>query len=92
MSILEKMTMLALGTCGVVSITACGDNGASQSMESPAQTGEIGLSLELPNGTLILSASYTITGPMGFVKTGTIDASASTTLSVQIGYTFTPDR
>jgi hypothetical protein len=85
MSILEKMAMLALGTCSVVSITACGDNGATPSMESPAQTGEIGLSLELPNGTLILSASYTITGPMGFVKTGTIDTSLSATLSVQIG-------
>jgi hypothetical protein len=85
MSILEKMTMLALGTCGVVSITSCGDNGAMQSMPSPDSTGELGLSLELPNGALIHSASYTITGPMGFIKTGTIDASQSATLSVLIG-------
>lgn len=85
MSILEKMTMLALGTCGVVSITACSDNGAAQSMESPDSTGEIGLSLELPNGTLIHSVSYTITGPMGFVRSGTIDTSRSSTVSAQIG-------
>lgn len=85
MSILEKMAMLALGTCGFVSITSCGDNGAKASMESPDSTGQLGLSLELPNGALIHSATYTITGPMGFVKTGSIDAAASATLSVLIG-------
>ena len=90
MKILEKMTMLALGTCGFVSITACSDNAAAPPIESPDSMGELGLSLQLPNGQLpngtsIQSASYTITGPMGFIRTGTIDASASTMLTALIG-------
>jgi len=84
MSILEKMTMLALGICSVGSLTGCGDNGATAA-ENPSATGEVGLSLQLPGGTTIQSASYTITGPMGFVMTGSINASASTMLTAVIG-------
>ena len=83
MSILEKMTMLALGICSVGSLTGCGDNGATA--ESPASTGEVGLSLEIPSGTRLESASYSITGPMGFIRNGVIDSSGSTTLSAVIG-------
>ena len=83
MSILEKMTMLALGICSVGSLTGCGDNGATA--ESPGSTGEVGLSLQLPNGTEIQSASYSITGPMGFIRNGAIEASGSTGLTAIIG-------
>jgi hypothetical protein len=84
MSILEKMAMLALGVCSVGSLIGCGDNGPTQA-ESPATTGEVGLSLQIPNGTTIDSASYSITGPVGFIKNGTINAAGTTTLSAVIG-------
>ncbi len=83
MSILEKMTMLALGICSVGSLTGCGDNGATA--ESPGSTGEVGLSLQIPPGTLIDSATWSITGPMGFIRNGAIDSSGSTTLTALIG-------
>ena len=84
MSILEKMTMLALGICSVGSLTGCGDNG---NMEAPstAATGQLGLSLEVPSGTAIASASYTITGPMGFINNGSIDSSGSAGLTALVG-------
>ena len=83
MSILEKMTMLALGICSFGSITACGDHGAA--VESDDATGEVGIALQVPGGTTIDSASYSITGPMGFARTGIINVSASTRLTAIIG-------
>src|SRR6185503_10978655 len=79
MSMLERMTMLALGVCGVSSIIGCTDGGAAH--ESDGATGEVGLSLQLPGGTTIQSASYSISGPMGFSRTGMLDVSASTKLT-----------
>jgi hypothetical protein len=52
--------------------------------EGHETTGEIGLALTTGGATLN-SASYAITGPGGFSKTGTIDVSHSTTLSATIG-------
>jgi len=81
MSILEKMTMLALGACSLGSLTGCGDNGEVP-IESPEATGEVGIALTLPNGTSIDSATYTVTGPAGFNRSGVINASGSSKLSV----------
>ena len=81
MSILDKMTMLALGICSVSSITGCSDHAA---VESDASTGEVGIALQLPGGTSIQSAGYSITGPGKFARTGTIDVSASTKLTAII--------
>jgi hypothetical protein len=83
MSMLEKMTMLALGICGVGSIIGCTDGGAA--IESDGSMGEIGLALQLPGGTTIQTASFAITGPRGFSRTGNIDVSASTKLTALIG-------
>jgi hypothetical protein len=85
MSILEKMTMVALGMCGFSSLIGCTDQAAEPSVETDGATGEVGLALQLPGGTTVLSASYSITGPKGFIRTGTIDVSASTKLTVLIG-------
>ena len=74
MNILEKMTMLALGLCTVGPIIGCGDQGAAVEQDG---TGQIGLSLQVPAGTVIQTASYAITGPMGFSKTGSIDGAVT---------------
>ncbi|HEX3762123.1 MAG TPA: PKD domain-containing protein [Kofleriaceae bacterium] len=84
MNILEKMTLLALGICSVGSLTACGDNAANRPIGTPDSTGQVGISLRVPDGTTIQSATYTITGPLGFSRTGTIQASSSTMLSALI--------
>ncbi len=70
MNILEKMTMVALGICGFSSLLGCTDQAADTPAETDGATGEVGIALQLPSGTTILSASYSITGPKGFIRTG----------------------
>ena len=82
MKLLEKMTLLALGVCSFGILTGCGD-GDSMS-ETEDLTGEVGISLQLPGGTTIQSASYSIMGPKGFLRAGTIDVSASNTVTALI--------
>jgi hypothetical protein len=84
----QKMTMLALGLSGVTSLAGCGsqnDGPSSHSPESQESVGSVGLQLQLASGATINSASYTVTGPNGFSKTGTIDVSSATKLSATIG-------
>ncbi|HKY40294.1 MAG TPA: PKD domain-containing protein [Polyangiaceae bacterium] len=85
----EKLTILALGFCGVTSLamTSCGqggDQGDSPSSSNEETAGAVDLALQLGNGTILNSASYTITGPGGFSKTGSIDVSRSNRLSARI--------
>src|SRR5262245_5662524 len=82
MSVLKKMTMLALGIYGFSSLIACSDQGA---LDGEAGTGEVGFALQLPAGTKIESVGYVITGPGGFVRDGVIDVSTSTKLTAMIG-------
>lgn len=81
MNILEKMMMLALGTCGLGSLIGCTDRGAAVDTDA---VGEVGLALQLPGGIRINSVSYSITGPMGFTRSGIIDVSGSTQVTALI--------
>jgi hypothetical protein len=47
--------------------------------------GTVGLDLQAAPGFVLNTVSYTITGPSGFTKTGTIDVSNSTKLTALIG-------
>jgi len=83
----QKMTVLALGLCGVTSLAGCSspsDKTSSSSPVSHESVGSVGLDLQL-GGATINSATFTITGPNGFSKTGSIDVSKSTKLSATIG-------
>ena len=84
----QQLTMLALGFCGFAAVAGCGD----QQDGSPAPlgaseeaTGSIGLGLQLATGASLDVAHYTITGPKGFSKSGSIDISASNGIRVTIG-------
>ncbi|HWZ92938.1 MAG TPA: hypothetical protein VNW92_28930 [Polyangiaceae bacterium] len=78
------MTLAAVGACaGVVGCSSTGEQ--QSSAPSPEKSGEVGLSLSVGGGITINSASYTITGPNAFSKTGTIDLSAATAFSATIG-------
>jgi hypothetical protein len=85
----ENLTMLALGLCGVASLAGCGNanDGTGTDTRAPEgqeSVGEVGLKLQVAGGT-INSATYTITGPNGFTKTGTLNLSAATKLTATIG-------
>jgi hypothetical protein len=48
-------------------------------------TGSVDLRLTLANGDKLASAAYTITGPKGYAKTGSIDVSKSSKIIASIG-------
>src|SRR5688572_28074086 len=83
---LGKMTMLALAFSGYTSVTGCSGRDKHQTpVTSPDAAGSITLSLALADGRTISTASYSISGPNGFARTGTIDVSKSTKLTATIG-------
>ena len=84
----QKLTMLALGLCGAATLSACGDlNDGSKSPTTATDesAGELGVRLRIANGHNINSATYAITGPNGFSKSGPIDLSSATKISATIG-------
>ena len=82
-----KMTTLALAFCSYASLAGCDNrNGKnSPSVTSIDSLGQVTLALQLGDGRTVNSATYSITGPGGFTKAGTIDVSASSTLTATIG-------
>jgi hypothetical protein len=85
----EKLTILALGFCGITSLVVAGCGQDAQD-GGPAATdeesvGTIDLALQLANGHTVNSATYAITGPNGFSKSGSIDVSRSNTFATQVG-------
>jgi len=84
----EKLSILALGFCGITAIVGCGDQNSGTSAPASANeesSGEINLALQLANGSTLNSATYTIVGPNNFTKSGSIDLTAATKLSATIG-------
>lgn len=81
-----KMTTLALAFGGYTSLTGCEARRGGQggSVDVSDATGTVQLALQVANGGTIRTASYTITGPMGFIKTGTIDLGSSAKLTATI--------
>jgi hypothetical protein len=77
-----KMTVLALALCGAAAV-GC-DRVNAPSVESPEGTGTVNLSLQLAGGQSVQTATYTITGPNGYSKTGAINVSASAKLAATI--------
>lgn len=51
----------------------------------PENTGQVGIELQLAPGLALDSVTYTIVGPNGFTRMGTIDVSHSTKVSAVIG-------
>lgn len=74
---------LVLATAATLTWGCSSPNAPSRS-ESESEVGSIGLELQLATGAALDSVSYTVTGPSGFARTGTIDTSRSTTISTTI--------
>jgi hypothetical protein len=87
--LLSRVSILALtGVGACAGVLGCSSNDSANTTTtnpSDGQAGEIGLSLNVGGGVIINSASYTIVGPNGFSKTGSIDLSAATAFSATIG-------
>src|SRR6478736_6626442 len=86
----EKLSILALGFCGITAtaLVGCGDQGSgtkAPATASEASSGEVSLDLALANGTTLNSATFTIVGPNAYSKTGSIDLTSATKLSTTIG-------
>lgn len=86
---LARLTSLAIPVLGaILSASACSGTSPSTEGETGAaadNASSVALSLDLASGVTINSASYTITGPNGFTKSGTIDLSQSASFSAVIG-------
>ena|GEM_PF-1569300 len=86
----EQLTILAVGFAGLLSVVGCASNGGDGSSRdgasnSEGQPGSAQLALQLANATTLASASYTLVGPRGYAKSGSIDVSKSSTISATIG-------
>ena len=68
-----RMTTLALALSSYTFVTGCDGRKPGGEPRAADATGTVALDLRLPDGRLIASANYTITGPNGFTKTGTIN-------------------
>jgi hypothetical protein len=81
-----KMTTLALALCGASSLSGCSTrSGNLSSIENRDTAGSVSFALQVAPGVTVNTASYMITGPNSFMKNGTIDLSASSTLTATIG-------
>jgi len=83
----SKRAMLA-----ALAVAAVGAGLVSCSAEAPSapgvesgDLGSVGLTLKLSDGATLDSVSYTLTGPGGYAKTGSINVSSSQTISGTLG-------
>ncbi|HMG53354.1 MAG TPA: hypothetical protein VK601_07725, partial [Kofleriaceae bacterium] len=76
-------TILLSGVLAGAAIPGC-SNDATDAVQ-PENTGQIGIELKLAPGLTLSAVNYTIVGPGGFSRLGTIDVSNSTTISAVIG-------
>ncbi|HEX7669728.1 MAG TPA: lamin tail domain-containing protein [Polyangiaceae bacterium] len=67
------------------SVSSCGPSGQASKDLGAEEVGAAGLQLQVAPGVQLNSLSYSISGPGGFSRSGTVDVSASTTLSMVVG-------
>jgi hypothetical protein len=83
-------TSILLGSLAATwALGGCSSAEAPGSAESTEKSGTVGLELDLGSGVAIDSVLYTIVGPNGFSKTGTINVKDSSKISAIIsGFPF----
>jgi hypothetical protein len=86
MKLFSSTAVLLFSIGGVAGLFAgCSSVPSDSPDATEATAGSIGLELTLPNGSVINTATYTITGPGGYTKTGSLDLTSATKLSATIG-------
>jgi hypothetical protein len=81
-SLASLVCLLGLSACGSDRAHGSGEGEGEASAES---VGSVGLALELSPGTRVDAVAFTITGPGGFAKTGSINVANSKTVATTIG-------
>jgi uncharacterized protein YjiK len=86
MSRLLRSSLIALlGSASALTLGCSSDPGPASGAEGRGENaGSVGLSLVLASGRAVSSVSYTITGPGGFARSGTIDTTKSSAISATI--------
>ena len=79
----RALLVAVLGTVATLS-SGCSTDVGSSSTSTADDQGSIGLALQLASGPALNSVAYTITGPGGFSRTGTIDTSHGAVVSALI--------
>jgi hypothetical protein len=77
--------VLALAGASAAFAGCSGESPSTGNSALNAEVGNLGVALTLAPGETILGATYTISNPNGFSKSGPIDVSHSSTLSAVIG-------
>jgi len=85
MTLRAARTLLSLVPLLGVPELACSSAEPIQGPSAYGDVGSVGLSLTTTGGTTITAASYVITGPQGFAKSGTINVAQSSVLSATVG-------
>jgi phospholipase C len=80
---IRRASLLTILSSAAFVVGSCGGE-RSPSTTNNTATGSVGIAL-VQGGVTINTVSYTINGPNGFTKSGTIDVSHSTALSTIIG-------
>src|SRR5262249_28553229 len=86
-SLIRLLLASTLSVAASLGLTACSSDMTKQvggNSTGAGEVGSVGVALQLGSGQVVNTASYTITGPGGFTKSGTIDVSQSNTLSAVI--------
>lgn len=83
----SSISILSLATLGAcIALSACSSTESQNNTQQAGDTSSsIGLKLAIGGGLTLNSVSYTITGPKGFTKSGSIDLSNTNALSATIG-------
>jgi hypothetical protein len=85
--LLRPRSLVTLAATALLVGAACSGPAVGNGAENLNREGDVGtvaMNLDLGGGVLVNSASYNITGPGSFTRSGTIDLSHSTTLSAII--------
>lgn len=86
---LSLLTFMAIGSGAVIGCSGSGGagapGGASAGQGAGEATGTVGAQLQIGGGITIAAVTYGISGPNGFVKTGTVDLSHASALAFTVG-------
>ncbi len=87
--LIGRISVLTTIAAASGAFSACYADGASVASQKAStargEVGSLGVNLSIGNGVVVTAASYTITGPSSYMKTGSIDLTEAASLSTVIG-------
>ncbi len=87
MRFFKGIGVLAALTVGATTFGACGSDSANTQQTSDSdvsKVGSVGMAITLPDDSVVSSVTYTITGPAGYSRTGSVPVGDSTLLTFRL--------